>query len=146
MMRKLWFFLLGALAVGCAAGSSTEPPARSMDPEMIMNKTWQWEATVTPVETITAAAPERYTLFLGDDGRAQVGFDCNRGGGEFTISPGRLSFGPMMSTHMACPEDSQDARFAADLQRAALFFVEDGFLYLDLVYHSGTMRFSRRKQ
>ncbi len=144
-MRKLLLLLYGVVMVGCATASSTEQPARSTDSEMIMNKTWQWEATVTPVETITASEPERYTFLLGSDGRAQVRFDCNGGGGEFNISPGRLSFGPMMSTHMACPEDSQDARFAADLQRSVSFFVENGDLYLDLAYHSGTMRFSLQK-
>ena len=71
----------------------------------------------------------------------QARFDCNRGGGEFRISPDKLSFGPLISTRMACPEDRLDGTFMRDLQRVTSFFVQDGFLYLELPYGSGTMTF-----
>jgi heat shock protein HslJ len=106
-----------------------------------LNKTWQWESTITPVERIAVPTPERYTIFLKADGKAQIRFDCNRGGGEFKISPGKLSFGPLMSTRMACPPDTLDGPFMRDLQRVASFFVQDGLLYLELPYDSGTMKF-----
>jgi len=62
-------------------------------------------------------------------------------GGNYKIAEGQLSFGPMMSTRMACPPDTLDAFFMRDLQRVASFFVEEGALYLELPYDSGTMRF-----
>jgi heat shock protein HslJ len=100
-------------------------------------------STVTPVEKITVADPERYTLYLQEDGRVQARFDCNRGGGPYTLSEGKLSFGPLVSTRMACPEDSLDARFTKDLQEVVSFFIEDGRLYLELPFDSGTMRFQK---
>jgi len=124
------------------SGECLYPTAqRSTDPQSVLNKTWQWVSTITPVEKIAVANPERYTIILTDEGKLQARFDCNRGGGEFKISPGKLSFGPPISTRMACPEDSLDGFFMRDLQRVVSFFVENGMLYLELPYDSGTMKF-----
>jgi len=114
---------------------------RSTDPQSLLSKTWQWVSTITPVEIITVTDPERYTIMLTEDGKLQARFDCNRGGGEYEISEGKLSFGPLMSTRMACPEDSLDGPFMRDLQRVASFFLQGGLLYLELPYDSGTMKF-----
>jgi len=111
------------------------------DPKAVLNKTWQWESTVTPVETITVSSPEQYTLLLAEDGTLKAKFDCNNGGGNYEISEGTLSFGPMMSTRMACPEGSLDVAFMRDLERVSSFFLEGGNLYLELPYDSGTMKF-----
>lgn len=109
---------------------------------MITGTTWQWEETQTPVEKITSPAPDRYTLLLLPDGRANSRFDCNRGGGSYRIvEPGRISFGTMATTMMACPPGSLDRRFAKDLGQAGSYFVEGGKLYLELPADSGTMRF-----
>ncbi len=141
-MKPMMASLLAGLAlVGCAAGISNEQPARGKNPQMVVGKTWQWVATVTPVEKIMVAAPERYTILLHEDGNVRVRFDCNNGGGKYTLSEGRISFGPLMSTRMACSPDSQDSPFMRDLQRVSSFFVESGELYLELPMDSGTMRF-----
>ena len=126
---------------GCATNAQTGKNERSSDPGQAMIRTWQWESTTTPVERITVPTPERYTLFLNEDGKAEIRFDCNRGGGEYMIAAGKLSFGPLISTRMACPEGSLDGPFIRDLQRVASFFIEDRQLYLELPYDSGTMRF-----
>jgi heat shock protein HslJ len=141
MIKMISQLVTVLLIFGCAAGGPPGPSARSDEPQRIVNRTWQWEATITPVERITVPAPERYTIFLKEDGMAQVRFDCNRGGGGYTVSKGGLSFGPLMSTRMACPEGSLDARFAKDLQAVSSFFIEEGRLHLELPYDSGTMRF-----
>jgi heat shock protein HslJ len=142
MMRILSMALLGMLIVGCAAtGALPDENTRSTDPQSVLNKTWQWVSTITPVEKIVASNPERYTIILTDDGKLQARFDCNRGGGEFKISEGKLSFGPLMSTRMACPPDTLDGPFMRDLQRVTSFFLQDGLLYLELPYDSGTMKF-----
>lgn len=141
MLRILSYASIGLIAVGCATAGQTGSAARSKDPESVLSKTWQWEATVTPVEKITVSTPERYTITLMPDGKVQARLDCNRGGGSYEIAAGRLSFGPLLSTRMACPADSLDGPFMRDLQRVVLFFVQGGHLYLDLPYDSGTMRF-----
>jgi heat shock protein HslJ len=124
-----------------AGGTAAGGDDRSLDPRQVLNTTWQWESTVTPVEKITSPAPEQYTILLTDDGKVQAKFDCNRGGGDYRISTGKLSFGSLYSTRMACPEDSLDGPFMRDLQRVFSFFIENGYLYLELLYDSGTMKF-----
>ena len=133
--------MFGMMMIGCAGGAPSGQHARSSDPKMTLNKTWQWVSTITPVEKITVPAPERYTIRLSDNGRLQAQFDCNRGGGDYKISEGKLSFGPLISTRMACPPDSLDNKFMKDLQRVSSFFLHDGNLFLELPMDSGTMKF-----
>ena len=133
------------LLVGCSSaptdGVTDAQPARVSDPAVVIGKKWRWVDTVTPVETIEATDPDRYTIRLTPEGRAEVRFDCNRGGGDYSIDSGRLEFGPMMATRMACPPDSQDTVFTRQLEAVRIFFVENGELYLDLFADGGTMRF-----
>jgi heat shock protein HslJ len=140
MIRILSTALFVLVMAACAA-SQFAPAAHNKDPRMVLDKTWQWESTLTPVEKIVVPNPERYTILLTADGKAKVRFDCNRGGGNYKISKGKLSFGPLLSTRMACPPDTLDGPFMRDLQRVASFFVENGNLYLELPFDSGTMKF-----
>ena len=135
------FVLLAVMVAGCATGGKSELAARTKEPRLVLNRTWQWVSTVTPVEKIKVPKPERYTIRLTDDGKVQARFDCNGGGGTYQISEGRLSFGPLLSTRMACPPDSLDGPFMRDLQRVASFFLQDGELYIEIPFDSGTMRF-----
>lgn len=135
--------VLGLVLAGCAAAPPGGTPARTRSPDAATGKVWQWERTVTPVETIGSAAPERYTLELGADGRAAIRADCNRGSGGYKIGEGTIAFGPIATTRMACPPGSLDTRYLRDLQRATSFFVEGGNLYVELPVDSGTLRFRR---
>lgn len=137
VLAILWF---GMVLASCTA----RPPLaaeRSTDPKLVLNITWQWVSTATPAEKIDVPHPERYTILLQDNGNLQARFDCNRGGGNYAISAGQLSFGPLRSTRMACPGDSLDTLFMRDLQRVAAFLIDNGRLYLALPYDSGTMTF-----
>jgi heat shock protein HslJ len=106
-----------------------------------LGKVWQWQETITPVEKMTAPNPEHYTILLTGDGKLQALFDCNSGGGTYKISEGKLSFGPLVSTRMACPPGSLDGPYMRDLQRVVSFFIQNANLYLELPFDSGTMRF-----
>jgi heat shock protein HslJ len=138
---------VGIESRGCAekkagdVGGQAEPAAQDTDPGSAVGKTWQWEASSTAVEQVTVPNPERYTILLTKDGKLQARFDCNRGGGDYKISAGRLTFGPMFSTRMACPADSLDGSFMRGLEKATSFFVQDGKLFLELEGDGGTMRF-----
>ena len=134
---------LVALA-GCSAVPHDKGAARVRTPEAASG-VWHWETTVTPVERIGTANPERYTLELQPGGVALVRADCNRGRGSYEISEGRIKLGPIATTRMACPPGSLDSRYLKDLQRATIFFVEGGKLFFDLPVDSGTMRFARGK-
>jgi heat shock protein HslJ len=103
---------------------------------------WQWQQTVTPVETIVASDPASYVLVFNDDGSVNVTADCNTGFGDFTVDGQSISIGPLGTTRMACPEGSQDTAFLTQLQNAAVFFFLDGDLYIDQAMDSGTLQFS----
>ena len=140
-MRAPVFAVVALLLAACATTGQTASSAHSTDPQGVVGRTWQWVETITPVEKITAPTPENYTIRLTEAGKVEARFDCNRGGGTYEISPGKLAFGPLMSTRMACPEGSLDEPFMRDLGRVASFFVEGGTLYLELPFDSGTMSF-----
>jgi len=142
MTRFLILVASGIFLIGCAAISSNTQSEQNYDPQTILDKQWQWESTITSLEQITVDTPKNYTILLKADYKVQVRFDCNRGGGLFEISLGKLSFGPIMSTRAACPSGSLDFRFARDLQRVVSFFTMNNNLYLELSYNSGTMKFS----
>ena len=130
--------------VGCSAAPRDQGATRVRTPEAAIG-VWHWEATVTPVEQIGTANSARYTLELQPGGLALVRADCNRGRGSYEIGDDRITFGPIVTTRMACPPGSLDGRYLKDLQRATIFFVEGGKLFLDLPMDSGTMRFARGK-
>jgi heat shock protein HslJ len=129
------------MLTACGSYFSKQKDGREAAPEEVVGKVWGWESTITPVETIVAADSERYTMLLTDESRAQMRFDCNRGGGVYVLEEGKITFGNMFSTRMACPPDTQDMVYMRDLHRAQSFYVENGKLYLMLPYDSGTMVF-----
>ena len=137
--------LLGVALAGCAMGPGGNEPVRVRAPSAVTGQVWQWTGTATPTETIDSLAPDRYTLELAPNGRLMVRADCNRGTGSYRIGAGTIALGPIATTRMACPPGSLDARYLADLQRAAAFFVEDGRLHLALPADAGTMRFAPRQ-
>ena len=142
-MWRILFFCSSVLIVGCAV--TLKPPAedRSTAPEDVLNTVWQWEETDATNSACVVSEPERYTLRLLPDGRVQARFDCNAGGGSYTMSAGRLSFGPLISTRRACPPDSLDGRYRNDLERVAEYCIQQGVLYLVLTGDRDTMRFVR---
>ncbi|MGR8932334.1 MAG: META domain-containing protein [Gammaproteobacteria bacterium] len=137
-------FVLGIISLmvsACASSDHSTSVVRSHDLHAVIGKTWQWQGTVTPVEKINVKQPERYTLRFDEKGRLQARFDCNRGGGSYQISESKVSFGPLMSTRMACPNDSLDDIYIKQLQDVNSFFLEGDSLYLELPFDSGTLQF-----
>lgn len=121
------------------AAAPTDAPAAST----LVGPTWQWAQTEYSDGTVVAAVdPSRYTLAFLADGALQVQLDCNRGGGSYTVDGASLTFGPIASTLMGCPADSQDGVFGQDLGRVASYVIEDGMLYLALAVDGGIMTFA----
>jgi len=133
--------ILGALLAGCGAAPDNGAPARDRAPVSVTSKVWQWERTVTPIETVESPAPDRYTLELSPNGRLLARADCNRGTGSYRIGAGTIAIGPVATTRMACPPGALDASYLRDLQRASSFFVEGGSFFVELPADSGTMQF-----
>lgn len=143
LKRLLLVGLLAIIISGCATKENTSFKGRMTDPDFVVKRIWQWEATITGSEKREVENPERYTILLTDEGKVQARFDCNRGGGDYVISQGVLSFGPLISTRMACPPGTMDAQFMRDLQDADSFYVEDGKLFITVQQDKGLMQFRR---
>jgi heat shock protein HslJ len=143
---RIAILAVAALAVfGCTKntqqGIDSTVPATNSGDESVVGVRWMWVSTLTPVERIEVTEPENYTLRLLPDGRAEVRFDCNRGGGNYTIEGNALSLGPLASTRKACPDGSQDALFQRHLENVSSWFLMDDDLFLEMPMDSGTMRF-----
>jgi len=141
MLRYFYGICLVLLFSACSQPAEGVPNSRSHDHTLLIDKSWEWVGTETPVGKITAAQPEKYTIRFAEAGALQARFDCNRGGGSYTLSDGKIAVGSLRSTKMACRGDSQDRVFMHDLGRVQTFFLEDGNLYLELPFDSGTMVF-----
>ena len=107
----------------------------------LFGNTWEWVETVTPVERFAADDPERYSITLSSDGSVSAQFDCNGGQGTYAIDEHRIEFGVFAATRMACPDDTQDFVFESQLGEVSTYFIQDGQLFLELPFDSGTMRF-----
>ena len=105
---------------------------------------WQWEGLTTPVEQIVVEDPSLYTIRFQPEGQVEMRADCNRAFGEYKVSEEhKLEFGLFGVTRAMCPPESHSDRYLKDLAQATTFFLQDGKLYLELPYDSGTLKFSR---
>ena len=102
---------------------------------------WQWVSTTDAVGITAVSDPNRYLILFNEDGSATILADCNTVQATYTTDGNRLTLVPGPSTMVACPEDSQADQFLSQLSSAALYFIRNGNLYLDLPADSGTMRF-----
>jgi heat shock protein HslJ len=136
---------LGVLAgQGCAGRENEqqkEQQEKTVSPSGPVGHVWEWTRTTGPAAATEVPEPERYTLNLLPDRKALIRFDCNRGGGSYEMEESRLSFGPLVSTLIACPEDSLDDRYMEDLKRVVAFRMRGEALELELADDSGTMAF-----
>ena len=67
-------------------------------------------------------------------------------GGTYSAEQKRLSIEITHSTKAACPQGSLEDEFVGGLSAAAIYFIKEGDLFIDLKYDTGTMRFSKQKE
>lgn len=136
--QKLW---LPAQTGPVAAPPPTSVP-QATSPQLA-GVIWRWEQTLmNNGDTFTPDNPNNYTVQFMEDGALLFQADCNQGSGAYTADSSALTIalGPM--TLVACPPGSQADQFIANLNAAAIYFFENGNLFIDLMVDSGTMRFS----
>ncbi|HRQ37677.1 MAG TPA: META domain-containing protein [Chloroflexota bacterium] len=103
---------------------------------------WQWVSTTdAAVGEVFVNDPTRYLIRFNTDGTAYIQADCNNVIASYTTDGSSISIMPGPSTMMACPEDSQADQFMAQLSNAVIYFIQNGNLFLDMPFDSGTMRF-----
>jgi len=120
---------------------------RATDSELkITGAVWQWVQTLyNDDRKAVPADPTNYTVQFQEDGTLNVKADCNQKGGTYSASAEerRLSIEITHSTMAACPEGSLEDEFVRGLTAAAIYFIKDGDLFIDLKYDTGTMKFSK---
>jgi len=115
-------------------------------PSPIEGPVWAWQYTQRIDGTrTTPTKSEQHTLRLGPDGQLDVRADCNRAGGHYQLDGARLTLSLTHSTMAACPPESLDKRFLADVAVVTTWSVEDGRLRLTLL-DGGTMVFTAASQ
>ena len=105
---------------------------------------WKWQQT--RYNNDQRAVPDdssHYTATFKPDGTLSIRADCNRAGGKYTLQKSTLTIEVTHSTRAMCPPESLEQTFLKDLGGAAIYFMRDGDLYIDLKYDTGTMRFER---
>ncbi len=115
----------------------------------ITGTVWQWVQTLyNDDRKAVPADPKNYTVQFLEDGTLGVKADCNQKGGTYSASAEekRLSIEITQSTMVACPEGSLEDEFVRGLSAAAIYFIKDADLFIDLKYDTGTMRFSKQQE
>lgn len=112
--------------------------------EKITGVKWTWQKTqYNNDQTSIPADPSRYTITFKTDGTINIQADCNRGGGTYSKKGKQITIKVTHTTRAMCPPDSLDRTFLKDLNTVAIYLFNDGYLYLDLKFDTGTMRFRR---
>lgn len=109
-MKKRSLFVAMLLMMGVivlAACSSAKPVAS------LAGTDWKL-VSYGPVDSQTPAAEGTDTsLKFGTDGQVSGSLGCNSFGGEYTQKDGQITFGPLVSTMMACPEPQMSQESAS---------------------------------
>ncbi len=86
--------------------------------------------------------PANYTILFNEDGTASIKADCNQVMASYTVDESNISITMGPSTLAACAPESLDQVYLAGLGNVAIYFFEEGDLYMDLKADGGTMRFA----
>ena len=107
----------------------------------LTDATWQWVSLTDPQGVTSVPNPENYTILFNEDGTASIKADCNQVIASYTADGSSISITPGPTTLAACSPESLDQVYLAGLSNAAIYFFEEGDLYMDMQADGGTMRF-----
>ena len=129
--------LLVLVATAASAGGAPEA-------EEITGVIWEWQQTLYNNDTRAVPDdPGRYTVAFEPGGKLFIRNDCNRGGGNYSVDGKSIVIEVTHTTRAKCPPDSLEQTFFKDLNAARIHFLQNGNLYIDLKYDTGTMKFGR---
>jgi heat shock protein HslJ len=117
-------------------------PAAPAAKAQLTNTLWTWVRFVSPVEAIDVPNPDKYTVVFQTNGQVNITADCNKVGGTYKTVGSRIQIQLGPSTMAACPPGSMADPFLAGLSGAALYFMDDGNLYIEIFADSGVMKFA----
>jgi heat shock protein HslJ len=117
--------------------------ATDTEPAPFVGITWQWVGTSSAQEgdETSVANPENYTILFNEDGTANLQADCNVGTASYTAADSSIDIQLGALTMAFCGEESQDQQFLRDLDAAVIYFMQEGNLFFDMPFDTGTMQF-----
>jgi putative lipoprotein len=132
--------LAALMATACASEPPTQPPLDLADT--------QWVAEEIGGQPVADGVES--SLSIDANSRASGTGGCNRYFGDVAHSDGTISFGPLGSTRMACPETmmDQEQRFFAALETSRSYRQDDltGLLYFQDEAGDDILRFRRMRK
>ncbi len=120
-------------------------------PRTLVGTSWQLIAIQSMDDaqgTTPVPDPAKFTVTFGTDARAAFTLDCNSGSGSFETKPSRdgtsgaLSFGPVATTLMGCPDSAQgqlDQQVGAALPHVTSYLIKDDQLNMSLMADGGIL-------
>jgi heat shock protein HslJ len=122
-------------------------PAAPAEPAVsfsdLTNQDWQWVAFTDAVNGAQEIpSPAKYVVNFVPSGTIRITADCNRGAGQYQVDGASIGVTVQAMTRAQCPAGSLSTQFIQNLNAAAIWFVQDGDLFIDLFADSGTMRFA----
>ena len=142
MLRSV-SWLSVALSLAAVAGCAAENEPRTLE-----GTSWrlvQIESMNDAQGTTPIPDPDAFTVSFGEDGNATFQLDCNSGSGSFEAAPtgdgatGSLTFGPIASTLMGCPEPSLDQEVGAALPHVRGYTFKNDQLHMSLMADGGIL-------
>lgn len=103
---------------------------------------WMWLEFLENNDTRTMPDdPENFTIQFHPDGQVNLRADCNQAIGTYVLDGNRIDIEILITTLAACPPDSLEDEYIRLLNDAVIYFREGDFLYLDIKFDTGTMKF-----
>lgn len=122
------------------------PEEISADPTLT-DTLWQLQQIQYNNDTlIEPDAPENYTIEFMQNGEVGIQADCNRVLGTYTEDGSSISIELGPSTLAACPPESIDTEYLQALEAAAIYFFQEGDLFIDMKFDTGTIQFSAAEE
>jgi heat shock protein HslJ len=145
--------LIGALAVAVSLTATLVSCMGQSEPRSLAGTSWRL-LTIQSMDdaqgTTEVPDPNTFTVSFGEDGTAIFQIDCNQGSGSFEAEPtgdgetGTLTFGPIATTVMGCPEPSLDQAVSAALPHVRGYLFKDDQLHMSLTADGGILSWEPR--
>ena len=137
-LRTTRFFSIATLAIAGTLGACAAPPTAH---EPLWGSEWRLQSIAGQAALPQPAA----TLVFPQPGQAVGHGSCNRFSGAVEIDRDRLTFGPLMSTKMACigGASEQESRYLGALQKAQRYEVQGDSLLIHAQGMDQPLRFVR---
>ena len=135
LIEPRWVICIDLDGQQAQTGESTAP--------QLVGPVWQWQQTQMNDNSVwEPITPANYTLQFADDGMVSIQADCNQVQGSYTVDGSSISIVLGPSTMAVCGPQSLSDQFLTQLGGAAIYFFQNGSLFIDLFADSGTMQFA----